>query len=121
MDIIYNYAFFVMWFTDSDKNDSEIADTSSQTIPVVGLLIQGSPRDIDLVLFYLRNKMPVVVVKGTGGCADLLAYALEESQERYLPMQLFKIIHSVIFFSENVRGRVINWITIGSLMNILNF
>ena len=35
--------------------------------------------------------MPVVVVKGTGGCADLLAYALEESQERYLRIELFKI------------------------------
>lgn len=26
--------------------------------------------------------MPIVVVKGSGGCADLLAYAIEESQER---------------------------------------
>jgi hypothetical protein len=68
--------------TDRDEISnlhSEITDTSSQTIPVVGLLIQGSPRGLDLVLFYLRNKMPVVVVKGTGGCADLLAYALEEA------------------------------------------
>ena len=93
---------FVMWFTGSDENDSEITDTSSQTIPVVGLLIQGSPRGIDLVLFYLRNKMPVVVVKGTGGCADLLAYALEESQERYLRIELFKIQNFAVKMLEAV-------------------
>ncbi|XP_076076624.1 transient receptor potential cation channel subfamily M member-like 2 isoform X3 [Mytilus galloprovincialis] len=66
----------------SDDETSEIIEPTTQPIPVIGLVIQGSPRGIDLVLFYLRNKMPIVVVKGSGGCADLLAYAIEESQER---------------------------------------
>lgn len=53
-----------------------------KTVPVVGLLVQGSPRGVDHVLTYLNNKMPVVILKGSGGVADLLAYAFEELVER---------------------------------------
>lgn len=55
-----------------------------RTLPVVGLLVQGSPRGVEHVLFYLRNGMPVVVLKGSGGVADLISYAYEELHERYL-------------------------------------
>ncbi|XP_071134130.1 transient receptor potential cation channel subfamily M member-like 2 [Mytilus edulis] len=83
---------------NSDENEAEVVEPPPQTIPVVGLLIQGRPQKIDLVLFYLRHKMPVVVVKGTGGCANLLAYAIEETQDRsvaevgHLSPELLKLI-----------------------------
>ena len=75
----------IFFFKGSDEEGSELIEPVAQPIPVVGLMVQGSPRGIDLVLFYLRNKMPVVIVKGSGGCADLLAYAFEESQEKFVP------------------------------------
>jgi hypothetical protein len=51
-------------------------------VPVVGLLVQGSPRGVNHVLTYLNDKMPIVILKGSGGIADLLAYAFEELVER---------------------------------------
>ncbi|XP_052792596.1 transient receptor potential cation channel subfamily M member 2-like isoform X1 [Mya arenaria] len=51
-------------------------------IPVVGLLVQGMPRNIDQVFFYIQNKMPVVVLKGSGGIADIIGYTFEELQEK---------------------------------------
>ena len=53
-------------------------------IPVVGLLVQGSPRDIEHVLYYLHNKMPLVVLKGSGGLADVIGFAYGELLERYV-------------------------------------
>ena len=62
---------------------SEAADNTENTIPVVGLLVQGSPRNIDHVLYYLQNKMPIVVLKGSGGIADVIAFTYEEMMDRY--------------------------------------
>ncbi|XP_071153645.1 transient receptor potential cation channel subfamily M member 7-like [Mytilus edulis] len=77
---------------NSDANGAEVVEPQPQTIPVVGLLIQGRPQKSDLVLFYLRHKMPVVVVKGTGGCANLLAYAIEETQDRSVAERMIGLL-----------------------------
>ncbi|KAK3100700.1 hypothetical protein FSP39_023943 [Pinctada imbricata] len=61
---------------------SEDQQETKRRVPVIGLFVQGSPHSIDNILFYLSNKMPVLVLKGSGGTADLLAYAFEEMQER---------------------------------------
>lgn len=67
-----------------DQND--ITERSEpiikNVVPVVGLLVQGSPRGVNHVLTYLNDKMPIVILKGSGGIADLLAYAFEELVER---------------------------------------
>lgn len=54
----------------------------SNLIPIVGLLVQGSPKNIDHVLFYVQNRMPVVVLKGSGGLADVISYVYEEILEK---------------------------------------
>uniref|UniRef100_K1QLE0 Protein ced-11 n=1 Tax=Magallana gigas TaxID=29159 RepID=K1QLE0_MAGGI len=71
------------WGSDEQYDLSE--PVIKKTVPVVGLLVQGSPRGVDHVLTYLTNKMPVVLLKGSGGVADLLAYAFEELLERSDP------------------------------------
>ncbi|KAL5012942.1 hypothetical protein ScPMuIL_011493 [Solemya velum] len=84
----------------SDEIDCEMSDLP-RTLPVVGLLVQGSPRGVEHVLFYLRNGMPVVVLKGSGGVADLISYAYEELHERndsdfeenFLKPELIKMIN----------------------------
>ncbi|XP_052281701.1 transient receptor potential cation channel subfamily M member 2-like isoform X5 [Dreissena polymorpha] len=72
-------------------SDSEQARSQEQTglpenqenfIPVVGLLVQGAPSNVDHILYYLQNKMPIVVLKGSGGIADIIGYAYEELQEK---------------------------------------
>ncbi|XP_061181386.1 transient receptor potential cation channel subfamily M member-like 2 [Saccostrea echinata] len=51
---------------------------SGTCTPMVGLLIQGGPIDIEHVVDLLRRKVPVLVVKGTGLAADLIAFVFNE-------------------------------------------
>ncbi|XP_062600329.1 transient receptor potential cation channel subfamily M member 6-like [Saccostrea cucullata] len=46
--------------------------------PMVGLLIQGGPLDIDHVVDLLRRKVIVLVLQGTGLGADLIAFVYFE-------------------------------------------
>ncbi|XP_022323165.2 transient receptor potential cation channel subfamily M member-like 2 isoform X2 [Crassostrea virginica] len=69
----------------SDEHYDMTEPIIKKAVPVVGLLVQGSPRGVDHVLTYLNDKMPVVILKGSGGVADLLAYAFEELVERSDP------------------------------------
>lgn len=67
----------------SDKKKDEIPiQSTSNVIPIVGLLVQGSPKVIDHVHFYVQNKMPVVVLKGSGGLADMISYVSDEIHEK---------------------------------------
>ena len=77
-------AHFVVCLDSGSDTQHQMEVKSKNKIPVVGLLVQGSPRSIDHVLFYVQNKMPIVVVKGSGGIADVIAYAYEEILERYV-------------------------------------
>ena len=64
---------------------------AENSIPVVGLLVQGSYRNIDHILYYLQNKMPIVVLKGSGGIADVITYAYEEMLERLvITLKIYK-------------------------------
>lgn len=51
---------------------------SSTCTPMVGLLIQGGPIDIDHVVDLLRRQVPVLVVQGSGQAADLLSFVYFE-------------------------------------------
>ena len=52
--------------------------------PLVGLLVQGGPPDIDHILWLLKKKIPVVVIQGSGLAADLIAFAYREMEQRLL-------------------------------------
>lgn len=76
-------------------NHSDII--SSTSTPMVGLLIQGGPIDIEHVVDLLRKKVPVLVVKGSGLAADLVAFVFNEKlthpneeHEAYLKQELIK-------------------------------
>ncbi|UYV70179.1 TRPM [Cordylochernes scorpioides] len=51
-------------------------------IPVVALLVQGGYNCSRMILEHLKKQMPVVVLRGSGGLADLLAFAFHEVTQR---------------------------------------
>ncbi|KAL3837309.1 hypothetical protein ACJMK2_022675 [Sinanodonta woodiana] len=51
------------------------------SLPVVLLVVDGGPRILKTVRNSLSNDIPVVIVKGSGRVADLLAYAFESAEE----------------------------------------
>ncbi|OTF70039.1 hypothetical protein BLA29_005173, partial [Euroglyphus maynei] len=57
--------------SESSKNpDENNADT-----PFVSILIDGEPENIQLVLQLIKKRIPVVVLQGSGGMADIVSYA----------------------------------------------
>lgn len=118
-------------------------------IPVVSIVIQGGYDSARLVLDCLKRQFPVVVIRGSGGLADLLAYAYGELKQRsrdagpwgswnpefvesYLKPELStKIIHHFPKLSENglarnlFRDRILECIRLArqnglSFMTVLN-
>ncbi|KAK0055225.1 transient receptor potential cation channel subfamily M member-like 2, partial [Biomphalaria pfeifferi] len=49
--------------------------------PMVGLLIQGGPQEIDRVLWLLKKQHPVVVIRKKGFASGLIAYACYEGMK----------------------------------------
>ncbi|XP_076467609.1 transient receptor potential cation channel subfamily M member-like 2 [Babylonia areolata] len=57
-------------------------ELESLLTPVIGLLVQGGPADIDHILWLLTKKIPVVVIQGSGLAADLVSFAYMQMQQR---------------------------------------
>lgn len=65
-------------------------DVDPVVTPVIGLLVQGGPSDIDHTLGLLKKKIPVVVIRGSGLAADLVSFAYQEMEERYVILHAIK-------------------------------
>ncbi|XP_061181423.1 transient receptor potential cation channel subfamily M member 1-like [Saccostrea echinata] len=63
---------------DAGSIPENLTMITSTCTPMVGLLIQGGPLDIDHVVDLLRRKVPVLVLQGTGLGADLIAFVYFE-------------------------------------------
>ena len=57
-----NASNFVVCLDSGSDTQHQMEVKSKNNIPVVGLLVQGSPRSIDHVLFYVQNKMLVILL-----------------------------------------------------------
>uniref|UniRef100_A0A1W7RAU8 Protein ced-11 n=1 Tax=Hadrurus spadix TaxID=141984 RepID=A0A1W7RAU8_9SCOR len=68
--------------TAVDGSSQEQCPLGGVEIPVVALLVQGGYNCARLVLDHLKKRLPVVVIRGSGGFADLLAYAYYEVEQR---------------------------------------
>lgn len=44
-------------------------------VPLVSILIEGEPENASTVLSLMKKQIPVVVLRGSGGLADIIAYA----------------------------------------------
>ncbi|XP_076316396.1 transient receptor potential cation channel subfamily M member-like 2 isoform X3 [Tachypleus tridentatus] len=71
----------------ADEQVQKVSETSKNTlgsseVPVVAILIQGGYDCVRFVLDHLKKQFPVVIIRGSGGLADLLAYAYSEFKHR---------------------------------------
>ncbi|GBM23290.1 Transient receptor potential cation channel subfamily M member 2 [Araneus ventricosus] len=62
-------------FERKGEMDSDLCSIRTYETPIITLLFQGEASDIHLVLGLIKNRLPVVVVEGSGGLADILAFA----------------------------------------------
>ncbi len=54
----------------------------NRQIPMVCLAIRGDLNSIDSIEFKIRKEIPVIIMKGSGGVADIIAFAFEEMCEK---------------------------------------
>ncbi|GFN83125.1 transient receptor potential cation channel subfamily m member 2 [Plakobranchus ocellatus] len=79
-------------------------------IPLIGLLVQGGPQEIDRVLALVKKNVPVIVLCGLGMAGDIIAYAVREFQqsfdsytyEMYVKIELRRLLTA--FFPDEFQG-----------------
>ena len=54
----------------------------NRQIPIVSLAIRGDLNSIDAIEYKIKKEIPVVVLKGSGGAAEIIAFAFEEISEK---------------------------------------
>ncbi|XP_025031856.1 transient receptor potential cation channel subfamily M member 1 [Python bivittatus] len=79
-----------------------------QGVPVVGLIVEGGPNVISIVLEYLREEppLPVVICDGSGRASDIISFAHKYSEEggiisESLRDQLLVTIQKTFNYSRN--------------------
>lgn len=55
---------------------------AEDSVPLVSLLVCGGIGCLRLCLDHLRRQLPLLVLEGSGGLADLLAFAYRQVQRR---------------------------------------
>lgn len=65
------------------ENQEEQQKLDSTFIPVIGILVQGDMHTAHTCVNYLMKQVPILVIEGTGGCADLIAYAFNQLKFRF--------------------------------------
>lgn len=83
LDLMYQLSFESTWTEANDVQDKRPSKTGMGSqgrsrIPFVGLLMQGDRHTCAVVHEYLVKQVPVVVLQGSGGFADLLYFAYNE-------------------------------------------
>lgn len=54
----------------------------NRQIPMVCLTIRGDLNSIDSIEYKIKKEIPVVILKGSGGAADIIAFSFEEMNEK---------------------------------------
>ncbi len=49
---------------------------------MVCLSIRGDLSSIDSIEYKVRKEIPVIIMKGSGGAADIIAFAFDEMSEK---------------------------------------
>lgn len=62
-------------YVTTDEPETDLAKSET---PVMILLLQGKITQIDLILGYIKCGLPIIVFEGSGGLADLIAYAYHQ-------------------------------------------
>ncbi|GAV05896.1 hypothetical protein RvY_15956 [Ramazzottius varieornatus] len=60
----------------------DLNETTHEQVPLIVVLIQGGEMALEMVCQYLKNSVPILILKGTGFMADILALSFEDYKER---------------------------------------
>ncbi|KAL8563213.1 hypothetical protein ACOMHN_053960 [Nucella lapillus] len=67
------------------KMTANVGGGDAVPVPVCLLVLEGGPGTLETVMKSIEKKTPAIVIKGSGKCADLLAYAAQNATEVKVP------------------------------------
>ena len=67
--------------SSTDKGESGPENTVSK-VPIVCVMVEGGPGTLDTARSALKEKTPVVIVDGSGRCADAIAFVYNKTRKR---------------------------------------
>ena len=74
-----------------------IQDPKFMGIPLVGLLLEGGIESIEDISRRIKQKIPIVLLEGTGRAADILAYAYNHYITTHKSLSLFRCLEATSF------------------------
>ena len=57
-------------------------------LPLMAMLIQGDTNCAKFIFDRLQKELPILVLEGTGGLADLIAFVYDEVQRRFVSIRI---------------------------------
>nr|XP_042905556.1 transient receptor potential cation channel subfamily M member 2-like [Parasteatoda tepidariorum] len=77
-------------------NDDSREDISRKKIPVVVILFHGELNDMDMILGLIKKGLPLIVMKGSGGLADLISFTYSQIRNFHDSINLGEYCETVI-------------------------
>ncbi|GFY47641.1 transient receptor potential cation channel subfamily M member 2 [Trichonephila inaurata madagascariensis] len=65
-------------FERQTENNYGMNSIRAYEMPLLSILFHGEVSDIHLILGLIKNRLPVVIIEGSGGLADILAFAYHQ-------------------------------------------
>ncbi|KAF8777652.1 Phosphatidylinositol-glycan biosynthesis class like protein [Argiope bruennichi] len=80
----------------SGTSDDVSTFLPSSPVPVIAVLVQGNLNSVHYILAHLKRKLPILVIRGSGGLADILAYAYYEVQRSFEKIKDVEYVENIL-------------------------
>ncbi|XP_075245141.1 transient receptor potential cation channel subfamily M member-like 2 isoform X2 [Convolutriloba macropyga] len=64
-----------------DLQGAEVDEAEVKKVPIVCVMVEGGPGTLNTAVEALKNETPVVIVEGSGRCADAIAFVYHKSKK----------------------------------------
>ncbi|XP_035219334.1 transient receptor potential cation channel subfamily M member 3-like isoform X2 [Stegodyphus dumicola] len=83
-------------FLDALYEDDLQQTVPASPIPTIAILVQGDINSIHFILAHLKRKLPVLIMRGSGGLAEILAYAYYEVHRSFQKIKDIEYVENIL-------------------------
>ncbi|XP_071041740.1 transient receptor potential cation channel subfamily M member-like 2 isoform X2 [Parasteatoda tepidariorum] len=93
-------------FKGFHSTNTEVTDCyeTISPVPILAVLVQGDLQSIHYVLSHLRRKLPLLIIGGSGGLADVLAYTYYEVRRSFQKIKDTEYVENIL--KENLSNKI---------------
>ncbi|GFT22343.1 transient receptor potential cation channel subfamily M member 2 [Nephila pilipes] len=83
-------------FYESTSGEETNTFIPTSPVPVIAILVQGNINAVHYILAHLKRKLPILIIRGSGGLADILAYAYYEVQRNFEKIKDLEYVENIM-------------------------